>query len=178
MNRQNKYPKLTLHIRHCEIQMYLVFEIDLKDEEIAGLDKNSKGPELSIVFFPRHRRPINSVLAAGGAGNGPRELKLRPICQLVNQANICPAALLVLLLVVEGIDQVLQLGPTEVARPYAEHEAYSVHEVGFTGSVGPNDRREVIEGADCLEALVGLEVLKLQPEDFALRDQGRHGWSN
>lgn len=57
----------------------------------------------------------------------------------------------------------------------AEDEADGVHEIGLTGAVGADDGREVVEGADGLEALVGLEVLELEAEDLAGGDEGRHG---
>lgn len=52
----------------------------------------------------------------------------------------------------------------------AEDEADGVHEVGLARSVGADDGGEVVEGADGLKPLVGLEVLELQPVDFARRD--------
>lgn len=150
--------------------------MNLKNQEIPSLDENSQGPQPCIILFPGHRGPIKPVLTPAGAGNCPGELKLRAAAELVNQANEGPPTLLLLLLVVESVDQVLQLSPTELARPYAEDEANCIHEVGLSGTIGANNRREVVEGTDGLEALVGLEVLELQAEDFPRGDHGRHGW--
>lgn len=148
--------------------------MNLKNQKIPSLDENSQRPQSPIIFVPRNGGSIDSVLAPAGAGDGPSKLELRPVSKLVNQANEGPSAPLFLLLVVVSVDQVLQLGPTELPRPYTEHEADSVHEVGFPGAIGANYRREVVERTDCLLALVRLEVLKLQAEDLPRRDYGRH----
>lgn len=151
--------------------------MNLKNQEIPSLDENSQRPQPSIIFVPGDGGSVDPVLAPAGAGDDPGELELQPVSKLVNQADKGPSASLLLLLVVVSVDQILQLGPTELSRPYAEHEADSVHEVGFPGAIGANYRREVIEGTDCLKALVGLEVLELQAVDFPRRDYGRHGWA-
>lgn len=62
-----------------------------------------------------------------------------------------------------------------MARADSQDEADGVHEVGLTGAIGADDGGEVVEGADHLVALVGLEVLELQAVDFAGGDEGGHG---
>lgn len=57
---------------------------------------------------------------------------------------------------------------------YPEHEADGVHEVGLASSIRAYDGGEVVEGANHLLTLVGLEVLQLQPEDLPRRHEGGH----
>ena len=86
---------------------------------------------------------------------------------MVDEADESSAAFLLLLAVVEGVDEVLELRATELAGADAEDEADGVHEVGLAGAVGAKDGGEVVEGTDHLEALVGLEILHLEAVDFA-----------
>lgn len=137
------------------------FRQNLKNQEIPGLDENSKVPELAIVHIPRDSRPVEPVFATTRARDGPREVELRAVPQMVDQADESSAALLLLLLVVVRVDQVLELGPTELPRADAEDKAYGVHEVGLAGTIGPDNRREVVERPDGLKAFVGLEILEL-----------------
>jgi hypothetical protein len=67
-----------------------------------------------------------------------------------------------------AVEQLLE-GAAQLLRAHAQHEADGVHEVGLARAVGPDDGGEVLEGTDVLVALVGLEVLHLQPVDAALR---------
>lgn len=52
----------------------------------------------------------------------------------------------------------------------AEDEADGVHEVGLPGAIGADDGGEVVEGADGLKPLVGLEVLELEAVDLPRGD--------
>lgn len=61
-----------------------VLEINLKDQEIPGLDENSKIPELGVIDVPSHGRPVDPILAATGARNSPREVELRAVPKLVD----------------------------------------------------------------------------------------------
>lgn len=94
-------------------------------------------------------------------------MELGAVGEEVDKADKGPAAPLLLLPVVVGVDKVLELGPTELAGADSENETDGVHEVGLAGAVGADYRREVVEGPNGLEALVGLKVLELQAEDFA-----------
>lgn len=86
---------------------------------------------------------------------------------MVDEADEGSAAFLLLLAVVEGVDEVLELRAAELASADAEDEADGVHEIGLAGAVGADDGGEVVEGTDHLEALVGLEILYLEAVDFA-----------
>ena len=88
-------------------------------------------------------------------------MELGGVGKLVDQADEGAAALLVLLFVVEGVDEVLELCATELASADAKDEAYGVHEVRLAGAIGTDNGGEVVEGTDGLEALVGLEILEL-----------------
>lgn len=153
----------------------------LKYEKITSFDKNSEGLERTIILVPRDNFPIDTILAGSGRRDGPSELELlghiiagAGAAETVYETDKGLATLLLLLLVVEGVDEVLELGAAEVAGADAEDEANGVHEVGLAGAVGPDDGGEVEEGADGLVALVGLEVLQLQADDLAAR-RGRRG---
>lgn len=143
--------------------------MNLKDQEIASLDENAEGLEPGIVGVPGDGFAVDAVLAGAGGGDGSGELDLSVVGELVDKANVGPASLLLLLPVVEGVDEVLELRASELAGPNAKHEADGVHEVGLAGAVGADDGGEVVEGTDDLVPLVRLEVLHLQPEDFPRR---------
>lgn len=143
---------------------------NLKNQEIASLDKNPKGLEPVIVGIPRDDAAVDAVLAGAGTGDGPGKLDLGAIGELVHEANEGPTSLLLLLPIVERVDEILELRATELAGTDAEDEAYGVHEVRFSGAVGANDGGEVGEGTDHLEAFVRLEILHLQAVDFPRRE--------
>lgn len=150
----------------------------LKYEKITSFDENSEGLERTIILIPRDNLPIDTILAGTGGRDGPSELELLGHiagagAETVDETDKGLATLLLLLLVVEGVDEVLELGAAEVAGADAEDEANGVHEVGLAGAVGADDGGEVEEGADGLVALVGLEVLQLQADDLAARRGGR-----
>ena len=139
---------------------------DLENEEVAGLDEDAEGSELGVVVVPRDDSAVDAVLAAACAGDGAGELELGAGAgEVVDEADGGPAAPFLLVAVVEGVDEVLELGATEVCGPDAEHKADGVHEVGLASTVGTDDGREIEEGADCLSPLVRLEILHLQPVD-------------
>lgn len=155
---------------------------DLENEEVAGLDENAEGSELGVVVVPRDESAIDTVLAATGAGNGAGEVKLAAgAWEVVDEAYGGPATLGLLVAVVEGVDEVLELGATEVCGADAEHKTDGVHEIGLAGAIGTDDGREVEEGADGLRSLVRLKILHLQPMDpptaasAAVSNGGRRG---
>ena len=161
---------------------------NLKDKEIASLDEDPEGLEPGIVCVPRDHVPVDSVLTCASTGYAPRErdlvairtrsvtvitVTITVIGELVDEADEGSAALLLLVLVVEGVDEVPELGAAEVAGADAKDEADGVHEVRFAGAVGADDGGEVEEGADYLVALVRLEVLHFQAVDSPRRRRKR-----
>lgn len=142
---------------------------DLEDEEIASLDEDAQGSEFGVVVVPGDETAVDPVLAATGASDCAGEVELVPGGgEVVDEADGGSAALGLLIAVVEGVDEVLELGASEVGGSNAEHKAYGIHEVGLAGAIGTNDGREVEEGPDCLRPLIRLEVLHLQPMDAPL----------
>lgn len=148
---------------------------NLKDQEIASFDEDAEGLESVVVGVPIDEGVVDAVLAGAGASDGAGESNLSGVGEVVDKADEGSATLLVFLAVVEGIDEVLELRTAELAGADAEDEADGVHEVGLTGAVGADDGGEVVEGADHLEALVGLEILHLQTVDSPRREERRHG---
>lgn len=148
---------------------------NLKDQEIASFDEDAEGLESVVIGVPIDKGVIDAVLAGAGAGDGAGESDLSGVGKVVDEADEGSATLLVLLTVVEGVDEVLELRTAELAGADAEDEADGVHEVGLTSAVGADDGSEVVEGADHLEALVGLEIVHLQTVDSPRREERRHG---
>lgn len=139
---------------------------DLENEEVAGLDEDAEGSELGVVVVPRDDSAVDTVFAATRAGNGASELKLDAGAgEVVDEVDGGPTTLGLLVAVVEGVDEVLELGATEVCGADAEHKTDGVHKIGLAGAIGTDDGREVEEGTNSLLSLVRLEIFHLQPMD-------------
>jgi len=148
---------------------------NLKDQEIASFDEDAERLEPVVVGVPIDKGVVDAVLAGSNAGDGAGESDLSGVGEVVDEADEGSATLLVLLTVVEGVDEVLELRAAEMAGADAEDEANGVHEVGLSSAVGADDGSEVVEWTDHLEALVGLEILHLQTVDSSRREERRHG---
>lgn len=87
---------------------------DLEDEEVAGLYEDAEGSELGVVVVPGDKAAVDAVLTTTGAGDGAGEVELLLVGLAVNEADGGPAALGLLVAVVEGVDEVLELRAAEV----------------------------------------------------------------
>ncbi|KAL6984061.1 hypothetical protein U1Q18_017436 [Sarracenia purpurea var. burkii] len=133
--------------------------------------------QLCIVLVPIHNPSINPVLTAAGTRDAAHELKnFGPVAQLVHEPHEGAPSPLLIISVVEGIDQILQLGAPELPGSNAQNEADGVLEVELGCAIRADDDCEVEEGANGLGALIGLEVLEFKSEDFPRRGKRRHGF--
>lgn len=151
----------------------------LEDKEVASLDEDAKRLELSIVFIPSANSVVKSILASTLPSDGAGELDFIcwPVINLVvYKPHKCPPPSLLLLLVIKGINQILQLGPTQMTRPDPKHKADGIHQVWLSSSIRPNYSCEIAKRPDCLKPFVGFEILHLQPMYLSLTNHPRHGF--
>lgn len=87
---------------------------NLKDEEVAGLDEDAEGPELGVVDVPGDLVAVDAVLTAAGAGDAAGEAELLLVGLAVEEADGSLAALGLLVAVVEGVNEVLELRASKV----------------------------------------------------------------
>ena len=134
--------------------------VSLKDEEIAGLDQDADFAQPGFVFFVEDDGSVDAVIANSCGRNGALKLYRFALGGfVVNRSRG-----LELLLTGGGVgwskDQIFHLRAAQVSGLNPQDKTQGVHAVRFARSIGADDGRKALEGADLLQATVRLEILE------------------